>query len=110
MSLTLGVLEEIILLILMMKEETYGVEIAKEYQARLNQNITIPSIHVVLKRLEKKGLVDSRLGEPTAERGGRSKRMYSATNKGITAAQELQQKRMEIWKAIPNVKLTFSGY
>lgn len=109
MNLALGILEEMILIVLMIKEETYGVEIAKEYQSRLNQDISIPTIHVVLKRLEKKGLVTSRLGEPTAERGGRSKRLYQATNKGVEAARELQLKRTEMWKAIPNVKLTFSG-
>lgn len=109
MNLALGVLEEMILLILLMKEETYGVEIAKEYHARLDQQISIPAIHVVLKRLDKKGLVTSRLGEPTAERGGRSKRLYSATNKGYAAARELQDKRAAMWESIPNIKLTFSG-
>ena len=109
MNLALGVLEEMILLVLLMKEETYGVEIAKEYHARLDQHISIPTIHVVLKRLEKKGLVNSRMGEPTAARGGRSKRLYRATNKGYAAARELQDKRSEMWQSIPNVKLTFSG-
>lgn len=109
MNLALGVLEEMILIVLMIKRETYGVEIAKEYHSRLDQHISIPAIHVVLKRLEKKGLVESRLGEPTAERGGRSKRLYRATNKGFAAAQELQQKRTEMWKSVPNFKLTFSG-
>ena len=64
MSLQLGTLEEMILIILLMKDETYGVEIAKEYKHQMNQSISLPAIHVVLKRLEKKGFVDSRLGDP----------------------------------------------
>ena len=106
MNLQLGTLEEMILIILLMKEETYGVEIAKEYKAQLNQSISLPAIHVVLKRLEKKGFVSSRLGEPTPERGGKSKRIYRATNKGYEAAHDLQYRRSEIWKTIP--KLNFS--
>ncbi|WP_370088993.1 PadR family transcriptional regulator [Ekhidna sp.] len=106
MNLQLGTLEEMILIILLMKEETYGVEIAKEYKSQFAQTISLPAIHVVLKRLEKKGFVTSRKGEPTPERGGKGKRMYQATNKGYETAQSLQQARTEIWKTIP--KLNFS--
>ncbi len=103
MSLQLGTLEEMILIILLMKEETYGVEIAKEYKNQLNQTISIPAIHVVLKRLEKKGFVNSRMGEPTKERGGKSKRLYKATNKGYEVAREIQHTRNQIWKTIPRL-------
>lgn len=107
MSLQLGTLEEMILIILLMKEETYGVEIAKEYKSQLEQSISIPAIHVVLKRLEKKGFVTSRMGEPTQERGGKRKRLYKGTSKGYEIAHELQVKRSEIWKTIP--RLNFQG-
>lgn len=103
MNLQLGTLEEMILIILLMKNETYGVEIAKEYKAQLDQTISLPAIHVVLKRLEKKGFVDSRLGAPTPERGGKGKRLYQATNKGYETALELQRRRSEIWKTIPKM-------
>ncbi|WP_421873882.1 PadR family transcriptional regulator [Marinoscillum sp.] len=106
MNLQLGVLEELILIILLIKHETYGVDIAKEYQDQLDQSISLPAIHVVLKRLEKKGLVSSEMGEPTAERGGRRKRIYRATNKGYKAARDLQEKRSEMWKLVP--KLNFN--
>ena len=106
MSLQLGSLEEMILIILLMKDETYGVEIAKEYQSQLDQSISLPAIHVVLKRLVKKGFVNSRMGDPTPERGGKGKRLYKATSQGYATAQEMQQRRTEIWKTIP--KLNFS--
>ncbi len=101
MNLQLGVLEEIILLILLAQENTYGVEIAKAYEDQFDQTISLPSIHVVLKRLEKKGLVKSAMGEPTSERGGRRKRLYKATQEGFRVAQELKEKRNNLWKAIP---------
>ncbi|MEQ8906640.1 PadR family transcriptional regulator [Ekhidna sp.] len=106
MSLQLGTLEEMILIILLMKDETYGVEIAKEYKNQIGQSISLPAIHVVLKRLEKKGFVSSRMGESTPERGGKGKRMYQATNKGYEVAQEIQHARTKIWSTIP--KLYFS--
>lgn len=102
MNLQLGVLEEIILLILLANENTYGVEIAKEYESQFNQSISLPAIHVVLKRLEKKSLVKSRMGEPTAERGGRRKRIYLATKEGYRIAYKLQEKRNNLWKVIPD--------
>lgn len=102
MNLQLGVLEEIILLILLANENTYGVEIAKEYESQFSQSISLPAIHVVLKRLEKKNLVKSRMGEPTAERGGRRKRIYQATKEGYRIAYNLHEKRNNLWKVIPD--------
>lgn len=107
MNLQLGTLEEMVLIILLMKEETYGVEIAKEYEQQTKQSISLPAIHVVLKRLEKKGLVASKLGEPTAERGGKRKRFYKATNQGYEVTKTLQERRTEIWKMIPKMNLFF---
>ena len=101
MEIQLGVLEEIVLMLLLMKEESYGVAIAKEYEHQFQRPISLPAIHVVLKRLEKKGLVTSRLGEPTPERGGKRKRVYEATYHGYQVASDMQQKRNDIWKLIP---------
>lgn len=105
MNLQLGTLEEMILIILLMKEETYGVEIAKEYEQQVKQSISLPAIHVVLKRLEKKGFVQSKLGAPTAERGGKSKRMYRATNQGYEVTKAIQERRTDIWKMIPKINM-----
>ena len=106
MNLQLGTLEELILIILLMKEETYGVEIAKEYKSQLDQTISLPAIHVVLKRLEKKGFVQSRVGEPTPNRGGKGKRIYRATNAGYDVAKAIQEKRSAMWSAVH--KLSFN--
>ncbi len=55
MSLQLGSLEEMILLMLLMKEETYGVEIAKEYKQQWNQSISLPSHPCCSQEVVKKG-------------------------------------------------------
>ena len=100
---TLGNLEQLILLILLYQGKTYAVEIAKEFEIRFNQSITLPAVHVVLKRLEKKGFATSAFGEPTAERGGRRKRYYKATHQGYLLSQEMQESRNKIWKLIPKM-------
>jgi len=101
----LGNLEEIILLIVMsMDGEAYGVSVAEKYQELMNKSIAIPSIHTVLKRLETKGFVLSKMGGATKERGGRQKRLYEVTKYGYQNLSELQQKRNHLWALRPNLK------
>ncbi len=104
---SLGALEELILLILLSEGKTYGVEIAKHYEHHFDQTISLPAIHVVLKRLEKKGFVKSGFGEPTAERGGRRKRMYEATDLGYKLASQLRSNREKVWELIPKSQLEY---
>lgn len=101
-----GSLEEIILMILLQQEECHGLEIAQQYEEVLQQSISLPAIHVVLKRMEKKGWVKSKFGEPTAERGGRRKRLYQATQAGYYAVKEIQEVKSHLWSSIilPNFK------
>ncbi|MBO3699156.1 PadR family transcriptional regulator [Roseivirga sp. E12] len=104
---SLGSLEETILVIVLMKEESYGVEIAKVYEAHHEQTISIPAIHIVLKRLEKKGLVKSAFGEPTPERGGKRKKYYQGTPAGYRIARALQERRSEMWSLVPKTSLQY---
>lgn len=101
-----GSLEEIILMILLQQEECHGVEIMQRYEAVFQQTISLPAIHVVIKRMEKKGWVTSKFGAPTAERGGRRKRLYQATPAGYYAIKEIQEAKSRLWSTviIPNLK------
>ena len=99
----LGSLEELILLLVMvMKKEAYGVSLADEYRRIKGKNISIPAIHTVLKRLEKKGFLNSKVGAATKIRGGRRKRIYSITDAGYEAINDIQQSRNALWKLAPN--------
>ena len=64
-------------------EKLNSVDIAKQYEGSLCKSISIPAIHVVLKRMEKKGWVKSEFGSPTAERGGRRKKSLLGNISGI---------------------------
>ena len=57
----------------------------QEIEGRTNREVSVGAIYATLDRLEAKGYVKSRLGEPTPERGGRSKRFFHVTTKGVEA-------------------------
>lgn len=97
---SIGSLEEIVLMILLGNEKINSVDIAKEYENALSKNISIPAIHVVLKRMEKKGWVKSEFGEPTSERGGRRKRIYWATPTAYKLVNELNQAKSKLWNSV----------
>jgi DNA-binding PadR family transcriptional regulator len=80
----LGELEQLVLLALLrLGEGAYGVTIRQEIRERAGRSITPGTIYPTLDRLERKGYVRSWLGEPTAERGGRSRRHYTLKPAGL---------------------------
>lgn len=101
----LGSLEESILLIVMIVEEAYGVSVAEAYEGKTGNSISIPAIHTVLKRLENKGLVRSYMGEATAERGGRRKRLFEATPYGYKIISQIRENRLQLWSMIPKLDM-----
>ena len=80
---TLGEFEILILAALIHQgRDAYGVSIRHEIDARAGQTASLGAIYATLHRLEKKGYVTSRMGEATAERGGRAKKHYEITAAG----------------------------
>lgn len=78
----------LMLALIRLGEDAYGVRIAREIEERTDRPIPIASVYAALSRLEKKGFVVSRLGESTPERGGRAKLYFRITPKGLRAARE----------------------
>lgn len=101
MNHTLGALEEVILLIVLRERESYGAELVKLYITQMDKEITLPAVVMVLKRLEKKGFLKSRIGEPTTERGGRRKVLYEATQSGFRIIEEIMKAKTDIWNMVP---------
>jgi DNA-binding PadR family transcriptional regulator len=82
----LGEFEHIVVLALMrLGDKAYGVTVRQEIASRTQRDVSVGAIYATLDRLETKGYVTSRLGEPTAERGGRSKRFFRVTARGVSA-------------------------
>jgi len=81
MTIVLGDFEQLVLLSLMrLGSDAYGVSICDEITARTGRDVSLGAVYKTLERMEDKGLVSSRLGEPTAERGGRRKRAVQLLN------------------------------
>jgi DNA-binding PadR family transcriptional regulator len=73
----LGRSEELVLLALVrLRENAYGVTIRREIAERTGRDVSFGAVYTTLERLERKGYVSSRVGDPTPERGGRAKRYF----------------------------------
>jgi PadR family transcriptional regulator, regulatory protein PadR len=80
----IGELETLILLgILRLGKEAYGVSVRDEIEDRTGRRLTRGAIYTALRRLEDKGFLDTELGESTPERGGRAKRYLRLTDAGM---------------------------
>ena len=87
----LGELEQVVMLaILRVGEDAYGVPILAEIERETGRDLALATVYKPLSRLEEKGLVSARVGEPTPLRGGRRKRYFAVTAQGRRAlAQSL---------------------
>jgi DNA-binding PadR family transcriptional regulator len=85
----LGELEQLLLLaILQLGGEAYGAAIRGEILARAGRSITPGAIYPTLDRLEQRGLLRSRVGDPTPIRGGRSRRHFRITAAGLAEIRQ----------------------
>ena len=102
----IGELEELILLTVgILLNEAYGVAVMDEIEKQTGRTLNISAVHAVLKRLEEKGLVTSRMSDPTSERGGRRKRIFSLTAAGRKVLAEANELRNQMYNQIPKVSL-----
>jgi len=92
----LGSLEHIVLLALVrLESKAYGMTVRREIEHRTGRDISIGAVYATLERLEAKGYVSSFVGEPTASRGGRAKRLFRIEANGervLHASQEAIRK------------------
>ncbi len=102
----LGEFEEVILLIVgILKTEAYAYRITEEFKAQSGRKSSIGSVHSTLERLVEKKFLSSEMGQPTTERGGRRKRIYSITAEGQQALQTSRDFRIGLWNQLPNLSL-----
>lgn len=104
----LGELEELVLLTVgILHPSAYGVAVMDEIASRANRELNISAVHAVLTRLEEKGFVKSAMGEPSQERGGRRKRIFTLTAAGKRALEEVNEMRTQLFNQIPKIALQF---
>lgn len=91
-SVVLGEFEQIVLLaILRLGENAYGVTIRAEIRLCTGRAASPGALYTTLDRLEEKGLVASRMGDPTPTRGGRAKRFFTVNGRGLAALASAQR-------------------
>lgn len=93
--------EILMLAILRLKDNAYGVSIIKEVEKRTRKKLTFGSLWVSMDILHKRGYVKKRLADPTPQRGGRSKIYYGLTPKGIRVLEETREFQKSLWEGVP---------
>lgn len=89
MDKNLGELEQLVMFALLrLGDDAYGVTVHAEILARTGRTMSFATIYTTLSRLEGKGMVDSFVGDPTPERGGRAKKHFALTALGKQALQQ----------------------
>jgi DNA-binding PadR family transcriptional regulator len=101
---SLGEFEELVLLtVAAQHDEAYGVSILESLEKQLDKKMNISAIHVALKRMDEKGLVQSRFGGITNDRGGRRKKFYVITALGKRVLDQQYALRTSIYRQIPKI-------
>src|SRR5687768_4204439 len=97
----LGEFEQVVLLaILRLGDEAYGVTIRREIAVCTDRDPAPGALYTTLDRLEEKGLVASKYGDPTPERGGRAKRYFTVTARGVRAVARAQRAYQRLLKGL----------
>ncbi len=97
-----GEFEQVVLLaVLRLGDGAYGVAIRAEIANRTGRNTAPGALYTTLDRLEEKGWLASRMGDPTPERGGRSKRYYNVTTAGAKCVTEAQRAFRNLLEGLP---------
>ena len=94
----------LLLALLRLGEDAYGVTIAEELEKQTGREVVVASVYATLERLQQRGLVTSRLGDPTPERGGRAKRYFRITTAGTREVRDARRSLMKLWQGLPEVK------
>ncbi len=105
---SLGEFEQLLLLaILHLGDDAYGVTIRQEVESRTGREVAIGAMYTTLNRLETKGFVKSVMSDPTAQRGGRAKRTFTVRPLGATALRQSRERLARMWDGLkPNLEKT----
>jgi DNA-binding PadR family transcriptional regulator len=94
----LGEFEEVVLLtVAASHDNAYLITIAHEIVEQTGRDARLNQVHSALERLEEKGMLKSKMGQATQERGGRQKRLFTITALGRRVLTETQQTRQHLW-------------
>jgi PadR family transcriptional regulator PadR len=94
----------VLLAVLRLGDDAYGVPIGQELSEKSGRDVLMGSIYAALDRLEGKALLSSSMGESTPERGGRAKKYFKLTAKGLREVRETRRTLVELWRGLPELQ------
>ena len=94
----------LVLAVLRVRDEAYGVRIAREIEAITGRQVMLGAAYVALDRLERNGIVTSEVGPSTPQRGGRAKRIFRMTPRGLHAVKQTQDALVAMWRDVPELR------
>jgi len=80
-------------------DSAYGAAIREDLES-MGRTCSIGALYTTVDRLEKKGLLETWMGDATPERGGRAKRMVRVTRQGAEAAREFYESVMRASRGV----------
>lgn len=99
--MALGGFEQLILLaVLHLGQEAYGVSIVDEIEARTGRSVSRSSLHITFDRLEAKGYLASELRPGDTNRGGKLRRYVTVTKPGMAALRESRRELLGMWRGL----------
>ena len=107
---SLGAFEQLVLLAILHlgnegQGDVYGVPIVDEIERRTRRSASRAAVYISLRRLERKGLVNTWMGPPVAERGGKARRCVRVTGTGLQALQDARYALDRMWAGLdPNLE------
>ncbi len=97
----LGDFEQLVLLaVIHLGDDAYGITIAEEIENRTGFRVVHGSVYTTLNRLENKGYLRSRRGDPLPVRGGRARRCYTVEPEGLEALHEMRMALKQMWAGL----------
>ncbi len=96
--------QQVLLAVWRLGEHVYGASVRDELEARTGRELAQGAVYVTLVRLEKKGLLLSRLSDPTPVRGGKAKRYFEITPHGVAGVQAVRRTMDKLWEGLPDVE------
>ena len=94
--------QQVLLAVWRLEDAAYGAAVRDELEARTGRSIAQGAVYVTLVRLQKKGLLRSRLSDPTPERGGKAKRLFEILPDGVAGVKAAREAMDRLWDGLPD--------
>jgi DNA-binding PadR family transcriptional regulator len=91
---------QVLLAILRLGSESYSVPIVLELEERTGRDVAPAKVYIALRRLEEKGLLESRMSDGEPQQGSRTRRYFALTDEGMDRLRESRQTLMRLWEGV----------